>query len=83
MANGQNSGKEEAATARQWGGKHVSTAANQYATTEELLEVVFLCGPCRGYAARTNRKLCESEVSSYELQAGSGSSWLAVWSPHC
>jgi hypothetical protein len=33
--------QEEVATATQWHGKHVSTAMNQKATIEELLEVVF------------------------------------------
>jgi hypothetical protein len=32
---------EETAIARQWRGKHVSTATNKHASTEELLEVVF------------------------------------------
>jgi hypothetical protein len=31
----------EVAIAKQWHGKHVSTAVNQHATIEELLEAVF------------------------------------------
>jgi hypothetical protein len=35
--------QQEAAIARQWRGKHDSTAVNQHETTEELLEAVIFC----------------------------------------
>jgi hypothetical protein len=41
MAESQNSGMSELVIARQRHSKHVSAAMNQYATTKEMLEVVF------------------------------------------
>jgi hypothetical protein len=48
--------------------KHVSMAMDMRATTEELLETVFLCGPCQGFIARAIRKLVSqgSEVVSHQ-----------------
>jgi hypothetical protein len=44
-----------AVTGRQHG-KHVSTATNQRAAVEELLEQCFLCGPCQGCRARKSSR---------------------------
>jgi hypothetical protein len=39
-------------------GKHVPATKNTHATTEEFLDVVFLCGPCRtNYSISGERKL--------------------------
>jgi hypothetical protein len=49
--------QEEEAIARQRGGKHISTATNQYATVEELLGTKFSMRFLRGYVARINEKI--------------------------
>jgi hypothetical protein len=39
---------EEVAIARQQCDKHISVAINKHATIDELLEMVFIFGPCQG-----------------------------------
>jgi hypothetical protein len=45
---------------QRWG-KHVSTTRNKYATIQEWLEGMFLCGPCWGYIRRTSSNLAVSQ----------------------
>jgi hypothetical protein len=44
---------EKISITRQWHGEHIFMVINNHAT-EQLLEAVFLCDPCRGYIRRTN-----------------------------
>jgi hypothetical protein len=80
--------EQEAATARQWRGIHVSEETNRHAKTKELLKVVFsaLSAP-RVYTKdqweKLNSRKLGSAVSSHELEVSSGSSWLAVKNLHC
>jgi hypothetical protein len=75
-------------SARQWHCKHVSTASNQDATIEELLEAAFYVqSMLRPYSKDQREKLVTQRsnlaVSSHELQVSSGSSLLAVRNLHC
>jgi hypothetical protein len=45
---------EDTATARQSYCKCMSMATDMHTTIEELLEMVFICGPCQDYIVRMN-----------------------------
>jgi hypothetical protein len=57
-----NSGARRDVIASQWLGKHVRAELDTHVTVEELMEVVFLCGPCRSYMMRTNGPKTASRV---------------------
>jgi hypothetical protein len=66
--------QEEVAIATQWHDKHVSTAMNQQATIEELLEVVFsVWSALRLYGEDQQQKLVSwrSELAVRELWVAS------------
>jgi hypothetical protein len=79
--------QEEVAIARPWCGNDLSTATNQHAIIEELLEVVFsVWFAVRQYSKDQREKLMrwgQSRRLIRKLQASSGSTWLAVRSLHC
>jgi hypothetical protein len=45
---------EKRTITRQRQGKHVAAVMNNHLTTEEFMEVVFVCGLCGGCERRTN-----------------------------
>jgi hypothetical protein len=54
---------EETPVARQWLGEHVPMALDMHIRVEELMEVVFMCGPCRSCMMRTEG----AKTNSHEL----------------